>query len=410
MGAGTGNALKLDGYNDVVGKIFSDTAGGLVSLGASIGLDSIGAPPILQSFVPTLISGLVSGLGEGGGGPGGPGDPTPQQQGDSIFKKITDNVAKFGRGVVNAGQQVISFGQKVIEGIGSVTKAGFAKAVDFFNGVFDRKTQETLYQAGNGSIENAILNSQFVQLEDGTFRSSIEFGGETIALDWNELENKFSYDAGNVAVRATTLDKVGNMFEGDIVFAGEIYDGIKYTQTFGMNQNIEIVDLVNNKKTQFFSTQNRLEFGGAGSFISGGLEYNDNIYAKYQDGILHEASVKLLVPNDISQYQFARDLQLTGEDFSDFSVNLRFNNETKQSELTWGSYLGSIKDELAANPVKLYNVMSKFDNPDIIAGTAKAFADAIDLQDQYDKKFDNWADQFNDPIKNSLKAIKGIAV
>jgi hypothetical protein len=51
-------------FNSIKDALFSSqTLGGLVTVGAGIGLDAIGAPPLLQSFLPTLLGQLAVGSG-----------------------------------------------------------------------------------------------------------------------------------------------------------------------------------------------------------------------------------------------------------------------------------------------------------------------------------------------------------
>lgn len=188
----------------------SETLKGVISLGTSIGLDAIDAPPILQNFIPGILNQLVAGAtgSTGGGGPG-----------SNLFGKITDTLSRFGRGIVLAGQQIISFGTKVIEGIGTLTKTGFAKAVDFFSGIFDRQTQETLIQAGNGSIEQALENNCSV-LRDG-----IQCAYQDIEIIYSSSNDRLSYTNRSTQRTFEGLNQVGNFFGGSIAFAEEA-DGI----------------------------------------------------------------------------------------------------------------------------------------------------------------------------------------
>jgi hypothetical protein len=121
-----GSGSILDGITD---SLFSwDTLGGLVSVGASIGLDALGAPPILQNFLPSLLGNMVSGIGgESSSGGGGP----PPPSGETIFNRIWDNITKFGGGLLGGiadfAGNIVSFGAKVLEAGASFLKEGFAK-------------------------------------------------------------------------------------------------------------------------------------------------------------------------------------------------------------------------------------------------------------------------------------------
>ena len=228
MGAITGNALGLGGqYGDVLSKITTDTIGGLVSVGASIGLDAIGAPPILQGFVPGILGQLASGIASGNGG-GGP----PQTQGESIFSKIKDGVVKFGKGIVNVASNVIDFGQKVFEGGISLAREGLSNAAEAFSNLFNRKTVEVLSDGGEVSLKNRILTSgNFVQNDD-IFNWEVELGGETYGI--SHLGNgEYIVQEGNVTKTFTDLitDDFGN-FGANITIAENLGDGLFSTQYY----------------------------------------------------------------------------------------------------------------------------------------------------------------------------------
>ncbi|MBI2167359.1 MAG: Ig-like domain repeat protein [Candidatus Omnitrophica bacterium] len=211
VGSITGNALGVKGYEDLFGEITSQTIGGLVSVGSSIGLNAVGASPILQSFLPSFLGNFVAGFG---GTPGG--SDAIQREGENIFKKITDGIIKFGKGLASAVGNVTSFGTKVIEGGVNLVKQGFAKAVDFFSGVFDRRTQEALIQAGGGNIEQAILNN--ATIVNGTARASID----GVEIVWDSALDKLTYTgpAGvSAAFSKLVMDTTGNFGMGDFAYA-----------------------------------------------------------------------------------------------------------------------------------------------------------------------------------------------
>jgi hypothetical protein len=143
---GTGAGSIFNSIKDALTS--GQTLGGLVSVGAAIGLDALGAPPIATNFISNFLGSIASGLAGGSSGGGGPGDI--QAKGQSILSKIGEGLQKFGRGIVNAVGNVISFGQKVIEGVGNVTVQGFKKAVSAFSSIFSRQTQEGLYPDETG--------------------------------------------------------------------------------------------------------------------------------------------------------------------------------------------------------------------------------------------------------------------
>ena len=199
------------GILDTIKKSFSGTTlAGLISVGTSIGLDALGVPPILQNIIPGILNGLVV---ETAGNTGG-GEP-----GTNLFGKMTDILSKFGRGLLSTGQQLVSFGSKVIEGVGTLTKTGFTKALDVFNGIFDRQTQETLIQAGNGNIARALENNCSV-LRDG-----IHCAYRDIEIDYSSTSDQLSYSNRGTQRTFQGLSQVGNFFSGSIAFAEEA-DGI----------------------------------------------------------------------------------------------------------------------------------------------------------------------------------------
>ena len=183
---------------------------GAVSIGSSLLLNEIGAPPILQSFLPNLLGQLAG-----------------NTLGDGLFKRLTDSLAKFGKGVVSTAGNVISFGAKVLESGASLVKEGFAKAVDFFSGIFDRKTQEMLVQAGGGSIEEA-LNQNCSVIMDG-----VHCAYQSIEIDYLLASDRLSYKNSSVSATFDKLNRVGELFQGSIAFAEEAGpDGIRLSQEY----------------------------------------------------------------------------------------------------------------------------------------------------------------------------------
>lgn len=237
-GGGPGSVL-----NAIKNSLFSNqTLGGLVSVGASMGLAAIGAPSLLQNFIPGLLNGLIASGGSGGSG---------SSVGDDIFKRITDNITKFGKGIFSVGQQIISFGAKVIEGIGSVTKAGFAKAVDYFSSIFDRQTQEVLIKAGNGSVEQAILNN--LTITDGTATVNID----GVKIVWDSAADKIIYDnliGISASFSKSVFDKVtGALGFENFAYAENTANGSKINLTSKGTYIEAAVNVDNNRRVIFQS-------------------------------------------------------------------------------------------------------------------------------------------------------------
>ncbi len=210
------NAIKESLLNN-------QTAGSFISIGANLALDAVGAPLIARDFVSSFLGTIVS-------------------NGPDILSKIGEGIRKFGEAVVNAAGNVISFAQKVVEGVGSLTKGGFSKAVDFFNGIFDSKTQGTLIQAGGGTIENALNNNCSV-IVDG-----IHCGYQSIVINYSLSNNRLSYSNAGTNASFDGLNKVGEFFSGSIAFANEVApDGIKLIQNYGQNglRNVSMYDGLN---------------------------------------------------------------------------------------------------------------------------------------------------------------------
>ncbi len=230
--------------------------GGIVSVGASIGLDAIGAPPILQNFIPGLLGQLIGSFsGDEGGGPEPGGD---DDGGETIFKKIKEGIAKFGNGIVQLGQQVVSFGKTVLENGVDFLKEGFVKAINLFSGIFDRKTIEDLSDGGKRSIESTLKDHCSV------FSEGIQCAYKSVEisylLDDTFTGHKLNYK--NTGVEASFVDLMlsGSFFGGDIAFAQDTgIDGIKIVQNFDENGTISRVRITDD-------INDLLEFSGYGSY------------------------------------------------------------------------------------------------------------------------------------------------
>ncbi len=198
--------------NSILSSILNNkTIGAAISIGASIGLNKIGVPSVLSNFLPGLLGQFMSGGGSGG---------DANSAGQNLFKTITDNISKFGQGIASAVGNAISFGAKVLEGVGSLTVAGFSKAVNFFSGIFDRQTTETLTDNGTKSLETTLNNNCSV-LKDG-----IQCAYKSVDINYLQNENKLSY--GNAGTNAVFegLNKMGEFFGGSVTFANETKDGV----------------------------------------------------------------------------------------------------------------------------------------------------------------------------------------
>jgi len=173
----------------------------------------------LQGFVPGMLSQLILGAG-------GTSSEDAGEQGQRIFDKIVDGVRRFGRGVVSGLENAVSFGAKVLERGAGFIKEGFAKAVDFFSNFFDRHTQEIMMSAGDGSIENAILSSNFLDCGNNIYQSTVCFGNEVVVLDLNMALNRLDYHCDRVSASAVGLNLAGDVFGGRFAFAEDITDGV----------------------------------------------------------------------------------------------------------------------------------------------------------------------------------------
>lgn len=105
-------------------------------------------------------------------------------------------------------------------------KAGFSKAVDFFNGVFDRSSQEILINAGNGSIENTIF-------ENSTLTAS------GISGSYGDLSWEYDEALGRLTLREGADTKIIEGLQGDnLGMNGKITISKKITDEIYMLQEI----------------------------------------------------------------------------------------------------------------------------------------------------------------------------
>jgi hypothetical protein len=199
----------------------------MVSVGAGIALDAIGASPMLQNLISGLLNCAVNNLG-----------PDTSSIGASLFKQIGDNISKFGHKLIDLAGNVVSFAAKVMQGVGYLTKAGFAKAVDFFSSMFDHKTIEDLTQNGTVSIESALSD------HCSTIIDGIHCAYKTVQIDYSVSNDSFSYSNTGVAGEFQALRTDQTSFEGNISISEDLPDGIKLDERFvgGQAVNVNVVD------------------------------------------------------------------------------------------------------------------------------------------------------------------------
>jgi hypothetical protein len=259
------------GLMDYVSEsVFSPTSmNGIISVGASLGLDAIGAPVVLQNFLPGLLGQIAvsSGLGS-----------DIESTGQGIFSKIWDNIEKFGSGLVSAGASLVSFGTKVVEGVGSLTKAGFAKAVDFFSGMFDRQTQETLVQAGNGSIENYIETNAVLNGET----ASVIFGDAEIV--WNQSADSLKViDATGTKTYSDISMNDAGRFLGNITIAEQTGNDVVLKQNY-TNGRLDRIDGVSLTDDPLFSISGPV---GAGISLTSTGMLSSGIFQNFNEGVAY---------------------------------------------------------------------------------------------------------------------------
>jgi len=222
VGAITGNVLGLPGYEDVFDVIKTQTFGGMVSIGTAIGLDAIGVPPIATSFVSNFLGSLAVGLSGIGATPR---EGEIEAKGENILTKIGEGLRKFGRSFVNVVGSVISFGQKVIQGVGNFTVQGFKKAISAFSSIFSRETQEGIYQDEVGLRGAAITQAGDTWTwQNGSSR--IDYStvtGETIE----------SFGVGGTArITGLNQDETGNIYYEKLAYETAVGGGATLNQTY----------------------------------------------------------------------------------------------------------------------------------------------------------------------------------
>lgn len=270
VGAG-GSKASLSLFESVKKAVFSSkTLGAALSLGASVAVDSLNIPSVLKQFGLSAISGIAS-VVLNNLSP----NADPKTSTESILRRLSGNLSKFGSKIIGGLQNAISFGSKVLEGAVSLTKTGFAKAVDFFSGIFSRNAQETIRNTGSGSIEQGILSKTVIS--GNTARAA--FNGVDILWDQSTEQLTMIEDGKRTATFYKPGFKDTDKFTfARLAYAEEIRDGITTTQDFEANElkSISIKDSSQKEllKIQAYGDQ-RLRYDGLGELLDGQLEISN---------------------------------------------------------------------------------------------------------------------------------------
>ena len=231
VGAIGGNVLGLPGYEDVLSVIKTQTFGGIVSIGTAIALDAIGVPPIATSFIAAFLGSLAVGLSGTGAAPR---EGEIQAKGESILTRIGEGLKKFGRGFVNVVGSVISFGQKVIQGVGTFTVQGFKKTISAFSSIFSRETQEGIYQDEVGLRGATITqNGNTWTWQNGSSR--IDYNtqtGEAIETFGLPADGSVAGVGGTARVTGLSQDDGGSIYYQKLTYETAVGGGAVLNQTF----------------------------------------------------------------------------------------------------------------------------------------------------------------------------------
>jgi len=132
---------------------------GLATAGTSIAVtkvfDAIDAPPAAENIVRNLLTSVTSNLFRDKTGR----EPTAEEAEtgtDRIFDKLGEGLKRFGNGVKSAVGTVVSFGQKIVEGVGHVMAQGFKNTIGAFSSLFSPKTQEYIYEDIQGLRQGTV--------------------------------------------------------------------------------------------------------------------------------------------------------------------------------------------------------------------------------------------------------------
>ncbi len=300
---------------------------GLIGVGASIGLDMVGAPSAMQYFLPDILGNAI---------------------GDTLFSKITDGIIKFGKAIISGGQQIISFGQKVLEQGINFIKQGFAKAANLFSGVFDRKTQEDLMRAGNGNIENG-LNQYCSVLSQG-----IHCAYEAVDINYSINDDKLTYSNGSATGSFDALKMAGSVFGGNVAYAAEIDSNgtiVKQSYKEGLLKGFEVFR--NNQKVlegSALDEHSALSFTGNGDVFSGRItNYVENASITFANGELKGLD---------NTYFIAPPDYMVGPEFSENDV-IRMDVSIQKN--LQGKYVANINRSRVINNFDITSQVGKYD-------------------------------------------------
>ncbi|MBI4398911.1 MAG: hypothetical protein HY586_07270, partial [Candidatus Omnitrophica bacterium] len=229
----TGNRGVLDYVQDSV--LRANKIGTLVSVGANIniGLDALGAPPIARDFVTGFLGSVIGAMarqpGEGGGS-GAPSEAEVQAKGEGLLSQIGSGIKKFGQGVLQSAEGVVSFGAKVLGTAGQFTADAFRGALAGVAGFFSPATQENIYQDIAGVRQGTITESGGVWTwQSGESRVVYNSNYET-GLDGGAavggIGGKLSESAagvGEVQITGLGMNDAGNYY----------YEGLGYQHAEG---------------------------------------------------------------------------------------------------------------------------------------------------------------------------------
>lgn len=394
VGAITGNALGLGGqYNDILGKIASGTIGGLVSVGSSIGLDAIGAPPVLQSFVPGILGQLAASATGSTGGGGGSGEVTSEAQGQSIFSKIGDGIKKFGQGIANTTGSVLSFGAKAIEGVGHITAEGFKSAINGFSSLFSRQTQESIYADVTG------LRGADVSVDGNIW--SYQSGDTRIVYDTVTDTLTEDFGIGGVArIEGLVEDDLGNFFYQKLTYENITADGGLLTQIYEDNVLTLWTYNASDGNVVSFIGQDKSSFDANGYLLDGVMAVSGN-NAEYQiaDGRIQNIDIDysadlsaVTPPAEMEQPWFEKYALSNAADASDAWLDQTADWIIGEAEATNGWILKAT----AVNTVK-----------DVIKAT---ITDVVRLGDQIPLMGQNWNDMWaawhaGQPVDSAFKFL-----
>ncbi len=216
----------------VTDSVFSSsTLGGIISVGTQLGLDAIGVPGWIGSFLPNLLNQITLGLG---------GNSDPQTADENILNRIWNNISKFGSGLWGAIGDVVSLGADIL-------KQGYEAVRNTFGSLFSREVQETLYEAatagpiGAGAgwalssrTENYDANDNLTSVVEifsntagdrTTIVTGVQTGNYTIQ---REMANGNWFQE---VYEGVTRGAQGGFGFSSVAFAQETPDGIRIDQT-----------------------------------------------------------------------------------------------------------------------------------------------------------------------------------